>query len=75
LQHVIVDAVVAAQHQRGGQPEQFLGARVQRSVGVSLRIQTEETLDAEVINGKDAFVHAGTVGFKFIQAGAHVNLL
>src|SRR5689334_1197654 len=56
LNQVVVDAIVAAQHHRGYQPEQFLRACVQRAVGIGGTVEVEEALDAQVVAAQDASV-------------------
>ncbi|KAG1449444.1 hypothetical protein G6F57_016628 [Rhizopus arrhizus] len=58
LGHVVADAVVAAQHHRGHQAQQFLGLHVQRAGLVGLRIQREEAAHHLVRFAQDALVHA-----------------
>jgi len=55
---VVSDAVIAAQHRGGDQPEQFLGFGAERAGFVGLVVESEETLDAEVAAAEDFFVEA-----------------
>ena len=71
LLQVVVDAVVAAQDRAGDQPQQLLGAAVERAVAVGGRVEVEEPLDAQVrAVVQDACVHAGAVGVEAVEAGA-----
>src|SRR4051794_8994443 len=57
LGDVVADAVVAAQHHRSHQAEQFLGLHVQRAGLVGLGVEREEAADDLVGLGEDAIVH------------------
>ena len=54
---VIRDAVVAAEHHRGGETRDLLGLRVQGAVLVGLRVEVEETIDPEMLRLEDLLVH------------------
>src|SRR5690606_21069930 len=58
LGDVVADAVVAAQHQRRDQAQQFLGLHVQRPGLVGLGVEREEAPHHLVGLGQDALVHA-----------------
>ena len=49
---VVVDAVVAAQHERRDEPDQLLGAPRQRAVAIAVGVEVEEALDAEVVGAE-----------------------
>lgn len=64
---VIRDAVVAAQHYRSDQTEQFFGALVERPIFVGLRVEREESFDAEMIAAQQLFIHVGAVTIEFVH--------
>ena len=70
---VIGDAVVAAQHQRGHEPEQLLGLHRQRAFLVGPRVEREEALDLEVAALVDAGVHLLAEFTELGQPIAHVG--
>jgi len=55
---VVGDAVVAAQHERSHEAEQFLGLHVERAAFVGAAIEVEEPVDDEIVLAEDARVHA-----------------
>src|SRR5258708_18556094 len=65
---VVSDAVIAAQHRGGDQPEQFLCFGAERARFVGLVVESEETLDAEVASAEDFFVEFGANFLKIFQA-------
>ena len=67
LDQVIVDAVIAAQHERSDQPEEFLGFAIERAIPVALAVEAEESVDAKMIERKDALVHCLTLGFERLE--------
>ncbi len=56
---MVGDAIVAAQHGGGDQAEEFLGLGAERTGLVSLMVEREEALYAEVAAGEDFFVEVG----------------
>src|SRR5260370_41298598 len=70
---VVSDAVIAAQHRGGDQPEQFLCFGAERAGFVGLVVESEETLDAEVAAAEDFFVEVGAKFLKIFQAIGHVS--
>ena len=68
LLDVISDAVVAAQHGRRNQAHQLFRLLAKRAVFVGLRVEREETFDAEVPAAEQLFVHLSTISIEFIHA-------
>src|SRR5260370_19391605 len=68
---VIGDAVVAAQNGGSHQPEQFFLLGAERARFVSLVVESEEALDAEVAAAEDFLVQVGTKLLKIFQAIGH----
>ncbi len=60
LLKVVVDAVVAAQHHRRGQAQQFLGFPRQGAVFVSRGVEAHEPFEGEMVGGHDAVVAGGS---------------
>ena len=71
LDHVIVNAIVAAQHHARRQAEQLLRPGREGTILISHRVQVEETLKAEMPRAEDALVHSLAISAKFIQAAGH----
>src|SRR2546430_6709409 len=68
---VIGDAVVAAQHRGGDQPEQFLALGTERAGFVGLVVESEEALDAEVTAAEEFLVQVGAKLLEIFQAIGH----
>ena len=67
LLDVISDAVVTTQHRRTHEAHQFFGLLVERAVFVSLRIECEEPLEAEMTAAKQLFIHRRAVTVELIH--------
>lgn len=65
---MISDAVVAAQDGRSDQAHQLFGLLAERAVFIGLRVEREETLDAEVPAAEQLFVHLSAISIEFIHA-------
>src|SRR5689334_4840831 len=68
LFNVISDAVVATQHGRRDQAHQLFRLLVERAVFVSLRVEREETFDAEMPAVEQFFIHLSAISIEFIHA-------
>src|SRR5438445_32341 len=64
---VISDAIVAAQDDRTSETHQLFRLLVQRAVFVSLRIQREKSLDAEMAAVQKCAVHLGAITIKLVH--------
>ena len=56
---MVDNAIVAAQHSRGGQPHQFLHLRRDRAVEIGVVVNVVEALDQKVVGLGDVSVEAG----------------
>src|SRR5688572_21368272 len=63
---VILDAVIASQHKRTGQPDQLFRLYIERAFLVCIRIQVEETFEDQVIGREDFFVHATAIAVELV---------
>jgi hypothetical protein len=61
-------AIVATQHERSHQPDEFFGALRQRSIIVSPRIQVEEALNPEMSGVQNPLVHLAAERVEFLDA-------
>jgi hypothetical protein len=68
---VIGNAIIAAQDGGGDQAEELLGLGVQGTGFVSLMVQSEETLDAEVAAIKDFVVAFGAGFLEIVESVGH----
>jgi hypothetical protein len=68
---VIGNAIIAAQDGGGDQAEELLGLGVQKTWFVSLMVQSEETLDAEVAAIKDFVVEFGAGFLETVERVGH----
>jgi hypothetical protein len=68
---VIGNAIIAAQDGGGNQAEELLGFSVQETGFVSLMVQSEETLDAEVAAIKDFVVEFGAGFLEIVERVGH----
>src|SRR5437899_4690807 len=64
---VISDAVVATQHNRTDQAHQFLRLLIERAVFISLRVQREESLDAEMATAQKLLIHFSAITIKIVH--------
>ena len=69
--HVIGDAVVAAQHQGGDQPKHFLRLHAQRAGLVGPAVESEEAIDREVAGAQNQVVHPGAKGIEIREGIGH----
>src|SRR5579885_109972 len=67
LLDVVRDAVVAAQDGRGRESYQLLRLLVERALFISLRVEREESFDAEVAAAEQTFVHLRAVAVEFVH--------
>src|SRR5216684_3522794 len=68
---VIGDAVIATQNGGGDESEQFLVLGAERTGFVSLMVESEEALDAEVAAAEDFLIQLGAKFLKIFQAICH----
>ncbi len=64
---VISDAIITAKHCGSDQAQKFLCAFVECAIFVSLRVEREESLDAEVIAAEQFFIHVCPVAVEFVH--------
>lgn len=60
LLKVVIDAVIAAQHQGRDKPQQLFRFARKRAIPITSAIETEEAIDAEMIDLEDALIHLHT---------------
>src|ERR1044072_5729717 len=65
---VISDAIVASQNGRRNQTHQLFRLLAERAVFVGLRVEREETFDAEMPAAEQFFVHLSAISIEFIHA-------
>src|SRR3546814_4855686 len=77
LRHVVADAVIATQYQRGHQAEHLLGLEVERAGLVGLRVQRKKPPHHLIVLAQDALVHplpeCGELGQTIAHAAPPTN--
>ena len=72
LQDMVIDATVAAQHHRCHQTRQFLFLGTERAIPKRHAIQIKEPFYPQMVDFRDAVVHAGAIDLEFVETVGHV---